>query len=86
MIVPGEGFTNLFMGTLPPNNGLRVEPWSNTIQVCVRETEILVEQQPPQKVLVCDHAGLIINKFSRFLQPYPWELQYAPTVLPTVVS
>ena len=24
----------------------------------------LVEQQPPQGVLVCDHAGLVINKFS----------------------
>ena len=31
---------------------------------CVRETEILVEQQPPQGVLVCDHAGLVINTFS----------------------
>ena len=31
----------------------------------VRETEILVEQQPPQGVLVCDHAGLVLNKFSR---------------------
>ena len=30
---------------------------------CVRETEILVEQQPPQGVLVCDHAGLARNKF-----------------------
>ena len=30
----------------------------------MRETEILVEQQPPQGVLVCDHAGLVINKFS----------------------
>jgi len=30
----------------------------------VRETEILVEQQPPQGVLLCDHAGLVINKFS----------------------
>jgi len=29
----------------------------------VRETEILVEQQPPQGVLVCDHAGLVIDKF-----------------------
>jgi len=29
----------------------------------VRETDILVEQQPPQGVLVCDHAGLVINKF-----------------------
>ena len=26
--------------------------------------EILVEQQPPQGVLVCDHAGLVFNKFS----------------------
>ena len=29
---------------------------------CVRETEILVEQQTPQGVFVCDHAGLVINK------------------------
>ena len=29
---------------------------------CVRETEIPVEQQPPQVVFVCDHAGLVINK------------------------
>ena len=32
---------------------------------CVRETEILVEQQPPQGVLVCDHAGRVINKLSQ---------------------
>ena len=31
----------------------------------MRETEILVEQQPPQGVLVCDHAGRVINKFSQ---------------------
>ena len=31
---------------------------------CVRETEILVEQQAPQGVFVCDHAGLVINKLS----------------------
>jgi len=31
----------------------------------VRETEILVEQQPPQGVLVCGRAGLVINKFSQ---------------------
>ena len=31
---------------------------------CVRETEIRVEQQPPQGVYVCDHAGLVINKCS----------------------
>jgi len=30
----------------------------------VRETKILVKQQPPQGVLVCDHAGLVINRFS----------------------
>ena len=34
----------------------------------MRETEILVEQQPPQGVLVCDHAGLVINKFSLLAQ------------------
>jgi len=31
----------------------------------VRETEIPVEQHPPKGVLVSDHAGLVINKFSR---------------------
>jgi len=32
--------------------------------VCERNLwEILVEQQPPQAVFVCDHAGLVINKF-----------------------
>ena len=35
----------------------------------MRETEILVEQQPPQGVLVCDHAGLVINKFSQDWSP-----------------
>ena len=30
----------------------------------MRETEILVEQQPPRGVLVCEHAGLVINTFS----------------------
>ena len=32
------------------------------IFLSVRETEILVEQQPPQGVFVCDHAGLVIKK------------------------
>ena len=31
---------------------------------CVKETEILVEEQTPQGVFVCDHAGPVINKFS----------------------
>ena len=31
---------------------------------CVRETEILVEQQPPQGDSVCDHAGRVVNEFS----------------------
>ena len=31
----------------------------------MRETEILVEQQPPQGVLVRGHAGLVINKLSQ---------------------
>jgi len=31
----------------------------------VKETEILVEQQqPPQGVFVCDHAGPVVNTFS----------------------
>ena len=33
----------------------------------MKETEILVEQQPPQGVLFCDHAGLVINKFSNLV-------------------
>ena len=39
---------------------------------CVRETEILVEQQPPQGVSVCDHAGRVINEFSRALRRGQW--------------
>ena len=31
---------------------------------CVSETEILEEQQTPQEVLVCDHAGLVIDNLS----------------------
>ena len=31
----------------------------------MRETEILVEQQPLQGVFICDHAGRVINKFSK---------------------
>ena len=32
---------------------------------CVRETEILVEQQPPRGVFVYDHAGRVTNKLCR---------------------
>ena len=39
----------------------------------MRETEILAEQQLPQGVLVCDHAGLVINNFS--LSQVPGHLQ-----------
>ena len=39
---------------------------------CVRETEILVEQQPLQGVFVCDHAGLVINKFSPIGRRFSW--------------
>jgi len=48
---------------------------------CVRETEILVEQQPPQGVFVCDHAGLVINKFSRNRRyaRRTWRTSRAPT-------
>ena len=35
----------------------------------MRDTEILVEQQPSQGVFVCDHAGLVINKFSKIDAP-----------------
>ena len=35
----------------------------------MREIEILVEEQNPQGVFVCDHAGLVINKFSYIFYP-----------------
>ena len=35
----------------------------------MRETEILVGQQPPQGVLVCDHAGRVINQSSLSAEP-----------------
>ena len=38
-------------------------PFFKNVQF-VKETEIREEQQPPQEVLVCGHAGLVINKFS----------------------
>ena len=31
---------------------------------CARETEIPAEQQPQQEAFVCDHACLVINRFS----------------------
>ena len=39
-------------------------PFFKNVQ-CVIETDILLEQQLPQGVLGCDHAGLVINKFSQ---------------------
>ena len=36
----------------------------------MRETEILVEQQPPQGVFVFDHAGLVINQLSLNVDMY----------------
>jgi len=44
---------------------LTVERLCNNVQ-CVRKTEIMVEQQPPQEVFVCDYAGLVVNRFSLF--------------------
>ena len=35
-----------------------------------RGIEILLEQQPPQGVFVCDHAGLVINTFSQRREVY----------------
>ena len=40
-----------------------VSPFFKDVK-CVRETEILVAQQPPKAALVCDHAGLVIHRFS----------------------
>jgi len=44
---------------------------------CVRETEILVEQQPPQGVFVWDHAGLVINEFSG---GHKWEQRHSTSL------
>ena len=44
------------LSALPNTTGFKIV-W------CVRETEILAEQQLPQGVFVCDHAGLVINQF-----------------------
>ena len=35
--------------------------------------KILVEQHPPHGVFVCDHAGLVINKFSSPRYPVAFE-------------
>jgi len=42
--------------------------WPRLTLQCVRETEILMEQQPPKGAFACDHAGLVINKFSLNVQ------------------
>ena len=52
-----------------PAHGLFAPPSPFFKNICARETEILEEQQPPQVVFVCDHAGLVINKFSRPATP-----------------
>ena len=46
---------------------LSMHPLITMVTLCdyyAGETEILAEQQPPQGVCVCDHAGLVINNFS----------------------
>jgi len=46
---------------------LKAITWACLDQHCdqlLQDVQLLVEQQPPQGVLVCDHAGLVINKFS----------------------
>jgi len=50
------------MGVFKP-----VSPFLKNVK-CARETKILVEQQPPQGVFVCDHASLVINEFSDSLE------------------
>ena len=48
-----------------------------TVRTCsVRETEIPVEQQPPQGVFVCDHAGLVINKLYLGVGPEAWQVAW----------
>ena len=44
--------------------GVRTSVSFLTERAVKKRTQILVEQQPPQGVFVCDHAGLVINKFS----------------------
>ena len=67
LLCPKSGFLLEFWdaGAISPEMGVSEPP-----SLCFEkvqwgtETEILVEQQPPQGVFVCDHAGLVINKFS----------------------
>ena len=43
---------------------------------------ILVEQQPPQGVFICDHAGLVINRISKNeREPRGTTLLYPPVCL-----
>ena len=48
---------------------------------CVRETGVLVEKQPPHGFLVCDYAGLVINKFSFYLAGRLFDLNLTPQTL-----
>jgi len=53
-------------GAVDQEMGVLAPPSSFFLNVqCVRETEFLVKQQFPKGVFICDHAGLVINEFSR---------------------
>ena len=62
-----------------PKGGLFLSPFFENV-LFVRETEILVEQQTPQGVLFCVHAGLVINQLFLFQVELPAELK-APQIL-----
>ena len=58
--------------TLSPEMGVFAPPSPFCKNVkCQRETEILVEQQPPEGAFVYDHAGRVINQFSEPSTPNP---------------
>jgi len=52
----------------------------------VTETEILVEQPPLREVLVCDHAGHVIDKFSFFPAPKTTDLYHTPSMANSAYS
>ena len=48
----------------------RLHPLLSSRACSVRETDILGEQQPAQGVYICDHAGLLIDKFSHNIHTF----------------
>ena len=51
-----------------------------------REIEILVAHQPPQEVVLCDHAGLVTNSFSAPADPASQNTVQGPNVDVTTIG